>query len=78
METEEGFEPVFFDPRPLTNLYPIDTIESMCPILDMQAHNLTEEDMPHCTRSAVCGMSRITCCRFKHLRQGIADRASWR
>jgi hypothetical protein len=52
-ETEEGFEPVFFDPRPLTNWYPNDTIESRCPILDMQAHNWTEEDMPQ--RYTLCG-----------------------
>ena len=68
METEEGFEPVFFDPRPLTNLYLIDTIESMCPILDMQAHNLTEEDMPQLY--TLCGTGSRSSLRI--LRQGIA------
>ena len=37
MQTEEGFAPVFFDPRPLTNLVLIDELESLSPVLDMQA-----------------------------------------
>ena len=36
MQTEEGFAPVFFDPRPLTNLLLIDELESLSPVLDMQ------------------------------------------
>lgn len=27
---------MFFEPRPLTNLEPIDRMESLCPILDMK------------------------------------------
>lgn len=34
-ETEEGFAPVFFEPRALANLLPIDEIESLAPILGM-------------------------------------------
>ena len=67
METEEGFEPVFFDPRPLANLYPIDNIDSLCPILDMQAHNLTEEDTPQLY--TLCGTGSRSTLRI--LRQGI-------
>ena len=37
MQTEEGFAPVFFDPRPLTNLVLIDELESLSPVMDMQA-----------------------------------------
>ena len=36
METAEGFAPVFFDPRPLTNLLLIDELDSLSPVLDMQ------------------------------------------
>ena len=34
--TEEGYQPVFFDPRPLKNLLPIDEMESLAPIVDMK------------------------------------------
>ena len=37
MQTDEVFAPVFFDPRPLTNLVLIDELESLSPVLDMQA-----------------------------------------
>lgn len=36
MQTEEGFAPVFFDPRVLTNLLLIDELESLSPVLDMR------------------------------------------
>lgn len=39
MQTEEGFAPVFFDARPLTNLLLIDELESLSPVLDMQVSN---------------------------------------
>jgi hypothetical protein len=35
-ETEEGFQPVFFDPRPLRNLRMVDEIESLSPIMDFK------------------------------------------
>ena len=34
--TEEGYQPVFFDPRPLKNLTPIDEMESLSAIMDMK------------------------------------------
>lgn len=45
MQTEEGFAPVFFDPRPLTNLVLIDELESLSPVLDMQACILPSRSM---------------------------------
>ena len=36
METEEGFQPVFFEPRPLRNLVLIDEMESLSPITDLK------------------------------------------
>lgn len=39
-ETEEGFQPVFFDPRPLRNLRMVDEIESLSPITDFKVHIL--------------------------------------
>ncbi|RZB89684.1 Spliceosome-associated protein 130 B isoform C [Glycine soja] len=38
METEEGFQPVFFQPRRLKNLVRIDQVESLMPIMDMKVH----------------------------------------
>ncbi len=38
MQTAEGFAPVFFDTRPLTNLLLIDELESLSPVLDMQVY----------------------------------------
>ena len=35
--TEEGYHPVFFEPRSLKNLVLVDEMESLCPIMDMQA-----------------------------------------
>lgn len=40
-ETEEGFQPVFFDPRELRNLTLIDELESLCPLMDMKVSPLT-------------------------------------
>jgi len=46
METEEGFQPVFFRPRRLKNLVRIDPVESLMPIMDMKVSNLFEEETP--------------------------------
>ena len=35
-ETEEGFQPIFFDPRPLKNLRLVDEVESLSPIMDLK------------------------------------------
>ncbi|KAJ6311647.1 hypothetical protein OIU77_013410 [Salix suchowensis] len=40
LETEEGFQPVFFQPRGLKNLVRIDQVESLMPIMDMKVSNL--------------------------------------
>jgi splicing factor 3B subunit 3 len=37
-ETDEGFQPVFFDPRPLVNLRLVDEIESLSPIMDIKVY----------------------------------------
>ena len=68
VETDEGYQPVFFEPRALRNLHPIDEIESLCPVLDAQCHNLTSEETPQVY--ALCGAgSRST---LRVLRQGVA------
>lgn len=36
VETTEGFQPVFFEPRELTNLALLDEMESLCPLMDMK------------------------------------------
>jgi hypothetical protein len=36
VQTEDGFEPVFFEPRPLRNLALIDEMSSLMPITDMK------------------------------------------
>ena len=42
-ETEEGgFEPVFFEPRALENLEPVEEISSLAPVLDMKAGSVGE------------------------------------
>lgn len=68
VETEEGYQPVFFDPRPLVNLYPIDEVQSLCPVLDVQAHNLTGEETPQLY--ALCGTGPRSSLRV--LRHGVA------
>uniref|UniRef100_A0A7S3VLT8 DNA damage-binding protein 1 n=1 Tax=Dunaliella tertiolecta TaxID=3047 RepID=A0A7S3VLT8_DUNTE len=46
VQTEEGFQPVFFDPRPLKNLLLVDELPSLMPILDMKVANLLGEEIP--------------------------------
>ena len=40
VKTEGGYEPVFFDPRPLRNLARVDQVPSLAPLTDMTVHNL--------------------------------------
>ena len=52
VQTEEGYQPVFFDPRPLKNLLLIDEMESLSPIMDLKArlvpHQITcLQQLPH-------------------------------
>ena len=50
----DGYPPVFFNPRyPLVNLDPIDTVESICPVIDMKIGNLLGEETPQIF--AACG-----------------------
>ena len=62
MQTEEGFAPVFFDPRPLTNLLLIDELESLSPVLDMQVNLLLDYSAPTsfqlCTKTLICSFTR--------------------
>ncbi|KAJ7522261.1 hypothetical protein O6H91_18G003700 [Diphasiastrum complanatum] len=68
VETEEGFQPVFFQPRKLKNLVQIDEIESLMPIMDMKIANLFEEETPQIF--AVCGRGPRSSLRI--LRPGLA------
>lgn len=68
METEEGFQPVFFQPRGLKNLVRIDHIESLMPIMDMRVINLFEEETPQIF--TLCGRGPRSSLRI--LRPGLA------
>ena len=35
-ETEEGFQPVFFEPRALRNLRLVDEVDSLSPVMDLK------------------------------------------
>ena len=43
-ESEAGYLPVFFDPRPLLNLQLTDQMPSLCPITDMKVGHLLAGD----------------------------------
>ncbi|KAK3409052.1 spliceosome-associated protein 130 A [Eucalyptus grandis] len=68
METEEGFQPVFFQPRGLKNLVRIDQVESLMPIMDMKVENLFEEETPQIF--TLCGRGPRSSLRI--LRPGLA------
>ncbi|GAV77061.1 CPSF_A domain-containing protein/MMS1_N domain-containing protein [Cephalotus follicularis] len=68
METEEGFQPVFFQPRGLKNLRRIDQVESLMPIMDMKVVNLFEEETPQIF--TLCGRGPRSSLRI--LRPGLA------
>ncbi|KEH44503.1 splicing factor 3B subunit-like protein [Medicago truncatula] len=68
METEEGFQPVFFQPRKLKNLVRIDQVESLMPITDMKVSNLFEEETPQIF--TLCGRGPRSSLRI--LRTGLA------
>ncbi|KAK9824249.1 hypothetical protein WJX72_008915 [[Myrmecia] bisecta] len=68
METEEGFQPVFFDPRPLRNLLLIDEMESLMPVTDMRVANLLNEEIPQIY--TLCGRGPRSTLRV--LRPGLA------
>ncbi|KAK8930677.1 DNA damage-binding protein 1b [Platanthera zijinensis] len=68
METDEGFQPVFFQPRGLKNLVRIDHIASLMPIMDMKVLNLFEEETPQIF--TLCGRGPRSSLRI--LRPGLA------
>lgn len=68
METEEGFQPVYFQPRKLKNLVQLDEIESLMPILDMKVINMFEEETPQIF--TLCGRGPRSSLRI--LRPGLA------
>lgn len=68
METEEGFQPVYFQPRKLKNLVRIDQVESLMPIMDMKIINLFEEETPQIF--SLCGRGPRSSLRI--LRPGLA------
>ena len=43
VETEEGYQAVFFEPRPLQNLALQDTLMSLAPMTDMKVANMLGE-----------------------------------
>eukprot|EP00878_Enallax_costatus_P010041 GHUV01010480.1.p1 GENE.GHUV01010480.1~~GHUV01010480.1.p1 ORF type:complete len:1094 (+),score=306.67 GHUV01010480.1:216-3497(+) len=46
VQTEEGYAPVFFTPRPLKNLVLVDEMPSLMPLIDMKVANLLDEEIP--------------------------------
>ncbi|RHN64021.1 putative transcription factor WD40-like family [Medicago truncatula] len=68
METEEGFQPVFFLPRRLKNLVRIDPVESLMSIMDMKVSNLFEEETPQIF--TLCGRGPRSSLRI--MRTGLA------
>jgi splicing factor 3B subunit 3 len=68
MQTDEGFQPVFFDPRALTNLELLDRLDSLAPITDMKVANLANEEIPQIY--AACGRGARSTLRV--LRPGLA------
>ncbi|KAL8224091.1 hypothetical protein R6Q57_019566 [Mikania cordata] len=68
METDEGFQPVYFKPRGLKNLVRIDQVESLMPIMDMKVVNLFEEETPQIF--TLCGRGPRSSLRI--LRPGLA------
>ncbi|KAJ1984548.1 pre-mRNA-splicing factor rse1 [Dimargaris verticillata] len=59
--------PVHFEPRELTNLAPIDELESLDPLLDTTVLNLADEDTPQLY--SLCGRGSQS--SFKVLRHGL-------
>ena len=60
-ETEEGFQPVFFEPRPLRNLALVDEMESLAPTTDLKARAHTPRPLWELT---VCPPFAARLCRW--------------
>lgn len=46
VQSDEGYAPVFFSPRPLKNLVLVDEMPSLMPLTDMKVANLLGEEIP--------------------------------
>ncbi|KAF6255086.1 CPSF A subunit region-domain-containing protein [Scenedesmus sp. NREL 46B-D3] len=46
VQSEEGYAPVFFSPRPLKNLVLVDEMPSLMPLTDIKVANLLDEEIP--------------------------------
>lgn len=46
VQSDEGYAPVFFTPRPLKNLVLVDEMPSLMPLTDMKVANLLGEEIP--------------------------------
>ena len=68
VETEGGFEPVFFAPRPLKNLALVDEVESLSPVTAMKVENLHNEDTKQVY--ALCGRGHRSSLRV--MRPGLS------
>ncbi|KAF9623834.1 hypothetical protein IFM89_005419 [Coptis chinensis] len=68
IEMEEGFQPVFFQPRGLQNLARIDQVESLMPVMDVKVANLFKEETPQIF--VLCGRGPRSSLRI--LRPGLA------
>ncbi|CAJ0927414.1 unnamed protein product, partial [Mesorhabditis belari] len=66
MELEEG-DTFFFAPRSLQNLVPVDTIPSLCPLINTHIADLAREDAPQIY--AMCGRGAGS--KLKVLRNGL-------
>ncbi len=62
-----AYDPVYFYPRPTENLALVESVDSMCPLLDIKVANLTDEDAPQIY--SICGNgARST---FRMLKHGL-------
>ncbi|XP_057537206.1 spliceosome-associated protein 130 A [Amaranthus tricolor] len=74
LETEEGFQPVFFQPRKLKNLLRVDQVQSLMPIMDMKVANLFEEETPQIF--TLCGQGPRSSLRILRPGLGITEMAT--
>jgi splicing factor 3B subunit 3 len=59
VQSDEGYAPVFFTPRPLKNLVLVDEMPSLMPLTDMKVANLLDEEIPQIY--ALTGRSAAAC-----------------
>jgi len=64
-ETEEGFQPVFFEPRPLVNLRLVDEVESLSPIMDIKVNLLSHLLLLFIIMSSTCQLHL----QMEHIKQ---------